>query len=93
MKNEAPGSPDLAILSFTGAFHGRLFGSLSTTRSKPLHKLDIPAFNWPVAPFPQLKYPLAKYEKENAEEEARCIDEVTQYPPLHLLYIYSFHVL
>jgi 4-aminobutyrate aminotransferase-like enzyme len=39
MNNEAPGSPDLAILSFTGAFHGRLFGSLSTTRSKPLHKV------------------------------------------------------
>jgi 4-aminobutyrate aminotransferase/(S)-3-amino-2-methylpropionate transaminase len=38
--------------------------------------LDIPAFNWPVAPFPQLKYPLSKYEKENAEEEARCIAEV-----------------
>jgi len=76
MRNEEPGSPSLSILSFTGAFHGRLFGALSTTRSKPLHKMDIPAFNWPVAPFPKLKYPLEKFEKENKNEEARCLDEV-----------------
>jgi 4-aminobutyrate aminotransferase / (S)-3-amino-2-methylpropionate transaminase len=41
MRNEAPGSPDLSILSFRGAFHGRTFGTLSTTRSKALHKVDI----------------------------------------------------
>jgi 4-aminobutyrate aminotransferase/(S)-3-amino-2-methylpropionate transaminase len=40
MKNEAPGSPDMAILSFGKAFHGRMFGSLSTTHSKAIHKLD-----------------------------------------------------
>jgi 4-aminobutyrate aminotransferase / (S)-3-amino-2-methylpropionate transaminase len=34
------GSPDLAILSFGKAFHGRMFGSLSTTHSKAIHKLD-----------------------------------------------------
>lgn len=44
MKNQAPGSPDLSILSFKHAFHGRLFASLSATRSKPIHKLDIPSF-------------------------------------------------
>ena len=52
---QAPGSPDYKILSFHGAFHGRLFGCLSTTHSKAVHKLDIPAFNWPIATFPQLK--------------------------------------
>lgn len=41
MLNKAPGSPNYSILSFQGGFHGRLFGSLSTTRSKPIHKLDI----------------------------------------------------
>ncbi|KAF5093216.1 hypothetical protein D0Z03_002504 [Geotrichum reessii] len=76
MANAQPGSPELSILSFESAFHGRLFGSLSTTRSKPIHKLDIPAFNWPKAPFPKLQYPLEKFEKENAEEEARCLAEV-----------------
>ncbi|KAJ1679757.1 hypothetical protein EV182_001389 [Spiromyces aspiralis] len=75
MRNQPPGSPDVAIMSFAGAFHGRMFGSLSTTRSKPIHKLDIPAYNWPCAPFPQLRYPLEKYEAENQEEEARCLEQ------------------
>ncbi|KAF9897080.1 hypothetical protein BX616_006221 [Lobosporangium transversale] len=74
MKNIGPGSPDLAIMSFDGGFHGRLFGSLSTTRTKALHKLDIPAFStWISSPFPSLKYPLEKYQGENDKEEARCL--------------------
>lgn len=76
MANKSPGSPDLSILSFETAFHGRLFGSLSTTRSKPIHKLDIPAFNWPKAPFPKTKYPLDQYAAENRAEEDRCLAEV-----------------
>jgi 4-aminobutyrate aminotransferase/(S)-3-amino-2-methylpropionate transaminase len=76
MLNSSPGSPDLSILSFETAFHGRLFGSLSTTRSKPIHKLDIPAFNWPKAPFPKLKYPLEQNVEANAAEEQRCLEEV-----------------
>jgi len=75
MDNKAPGAPDMSILSFKTGFHGRLFGSLSTTRSKPIHKLDIPAFDWPQAPFPVLKYPLHEHEAENAAEEQRCLDE------------------
>ena len=75
MNNHSPGSPQLSILSFKSGFHGRLFGSLSTTRSKPIHKLDIPAFDWPQAPFPHLKYPLAEHGTENAREEQRCLEE------------------
>ena len=56
--NAKPGSPELAVMSFANSFHGRGFGSLSINRSKAVHKLDIPAFNWPSAPFPSLKYPL-----------------------------------
>ncbi|KAH7371942.1 aminotransferase class-III-domain-containing protein [Pyrenochaeta sp. MPI-SDFR-AT-0127] len=75
MNNQAPGAPDMSILSFKSAFHGRLFGSLSTTRSKPIHKIDIPAFDWPQAPFPALKYPLEEHAAENAKEEQRCLEE------------------
>lgn len=78
MKNQTPGAPQLAILSFKSAFHGRLFGSLSTTRSKPIHKLDFPAFDWPQASFPQLKYPLDQHAAENAAAEQASIDEVEQ---------------
>lgn len=75
MRNAAPGSPDLAIMSFKKGFHGRLFGSLSTTRSKPVHKIDIPSFNWPQAPFPALKYPLEEHADANSAEEQRCLEE------------------
>ena len=75
MNNQKPGSPELSILSFKHAFHGRMFGSLSTTRSKPIHKLDIPAFDWPQAPFPALKYPLDQHAAENEAEEKRCLEE------------------
>jgi 4-aminobutyrate aminotransferase/(S)-3-amino-2-methylpropionate transaminase len=75
MNNQAPGAPDLSILSFKSGFHGRLFGSLSTTRSKPIHKIDIPAFDWPQAPFPMLKYPLSEHTADNAAEEKRCLAE------------------
>lgn len=76
MENQAPGSPALSILSFRGAFHGRLLGCLSTTHSKPVHKLDIPSFDWPCCDFPKLKYPLEKHIEENRKEEERCLEEV-----------------
>lgn len=76
MLNKAPGSAKLSVLSFTSSFHGRTFGSLSCTRSKAIHKLDIPAYDWPVAPFPALKYPLDAYATENRREEDRCLEQV-----------------
>lgn len=54
MNNQAPGSPNLSVLSFHGGFHGRLMGSLSMTHSKAIHKLDIPAFDFPATDFPRL---------------------------------------
>lgn len=51
-------------------------GTLSCTHSKEIHKLDIPAFDWPIAPFPQLRYPLEENVRENQEEERRCLEEV-----------------
>uniref|UniRef100_A0A3B4YUQ6 4-aminobutyrate aminotransferase n=1 Tax=Stegastes partitus TaxID=144197 RepID=A0A3B4YUQ6_9TELE len=76
MINQAPGCPDLSILSFMGGFHGRTLGCLATTHSKVIHKLDVPSFDWPIAPFPKLKYPLEEFTRENAQEEARCLEEV-----------------
>ncbi|XP_040491278.1 4-aminobutyrate aminotransferase, mitochondrial isoform X2 [Ursus maritimus] len=76
MINQAPGCPEYSILSFMGAFHGRTMGCLATTHSKAIHKIDIPSFDWPIAPFPRLKYPLEEFVKENQQEEARCLEEV-----------------
>ncbi|KAI5960552.1 UGA1 [Candida pseudojiufengensis] len=73
MHNQAPGAPELAILSFERAFHGRLFASGSTTCSKPIHKLDLPAFKWPKAEFPSYKYPLEDNVENNKKEDERCL--------------------
>lgn len=76
MSNQYPGASNLSILSFKTSFHGRLFGTLSTTRSKAIHKLDIPAFDWPQATFPKLKYPLESHVEENRAIEQASLDEV-----------------
>ena len=74
LDNKHPGSTDLAILSFKNGFHGRTLGCLSTTRTNPFYKIDIPAFNWPAAPFPKLKYPLEKNIEYNKQNEESCIN-------------------
>lgn len=64
MKNQQAGIDRFKVISFEGAFHGRTLGSLSATRSKAIHKLDFPAFDWPVVPFPASRFPLE--DDENA---------------------------
>ncbi|ESZ97989.1 4-aminobutyrate aminotransferase [Sclerotinia borealis F-4128] len=85
MLNQAPGAPQLSIMSFKTGFHGRLFGSLSTTRSKPIHKLDIPAFDWPQATFPLLKYPLEDHVEENRKAEEEALADVERIITTHHL--------
>ncbi|RDL39324.1 putative 4-aminobutyrate transaminase [Venustampulla echinocandica] len=85
MLNQSPGAPNLSILSFKSGFHGRLFGSLSTTRSKAIHKLDIPAFDWPQATFPQLKYPLEEHVAENKKAEEAALADVERLITTHHL--------
>ncbi|TIA28642.1 hypothetical protein D6C78_10646 [Aureobasidium pullulans] len=63
MRNQEPGSPSLSILSFKSRFHDRMFGLPSTSRSKAIHKIDIPAFGWPQADFPQLRNPWIKSQE------------------------------
>jgi 4-aminobutyrate aminotransferase/(S)-3-amino-2-methylpropionate transaminase len=78
MKNQAPGTPNLSILSFTSAFHGRMFGSLSTTQSKAIHKIDIPGFDWPKANVPRYKYPLEDHEDYNKEQDDLSVKHVQE---------------
>lgn len=64
------------IISFEGSFHGRSLGALSLTRSKPVHKLDFPAFDWPVVPFPATRFPQSLHADENRAAEARSLELV-----------------
>lgn len=46
------------------------------TSLQAIHKLDIPAFDWPIAHFPRYKYPLEDNIRENEEEDKKCLAEV-----------------
>ncbi|OWA53240.1 4-aminobutyrate aminotransferase, mitochondrial [Hypsibius exemplaris] len=74
--NKGPACPDLSMMSFKGGFHGRTFGCLATTHTKAVHKRDVPSMDWPVASFPQYKYPLEQNVDHNAKEDVRCLQEV-----------------
>ncbi len=78
MQNADAKANAMSVLSFEGGFHGRSLGALSSTRSKPIHKLDIPAFPWGVLPFPALKFPLAAHAQENKEAEERALRAVEE---------------
>jgi 4-aminobutyrate aminotransferase/(S)-3-amino-2-methylpropionate transaminase len=74
MRNEQADANAFKVLSFEGGFHGRSLGALSLTRSKPIHKLDFPAFAWPTAPFPGNRFPLDAHAAENRAAEARSLE-------------------
>jgi 4-aminobutyrate aminotransferase / (S)-3-amino-2-methylpropionate transaminase len=74
MSNQQPGVDAFKVISFEGGFHGRSLGALSLTRSKPIHKLDIPAFAWPMVPFPEVRFPLAQHAEHNRAAEARSLE-------------------
>lgn len=76
MRNAQHGANALKILSFEGGFHGRSLGALSATRSKAIHKVDFPAFDWPVAPFPANLFPLEANAEDNVRREAESLAEV-----------------
>jgi 4-aminobutyrate aminotransferase/(S)-3-amino-2-methylpropionate transaminase len=48
----------------------------SCTHSKPIHKLDVPAFDWPIATYPKYKYPLNENISENERTDNKCLEEV-----------------
>ncbi|VDO43986.1 unnamed protein product [Haemonchus placei] len=78
MVQNQPGTPRLSVLGFHGAFHGRSLCMLSVTRSKAIHKVDIPAFDWPIAKFPRYKYPLADNKEYNDAQDKDCLKDVRE---------------
>jgi 4-aminobutyrate aminotransferase/(S)-3-amino-2-methylpropionate transaminase len=77
------GGTDAVVVSFEGAFHGRGLGPLSATHSKVIHKADLPAFPWPMAPFPANRFPLARHAEENARVEAEALRELERILDAH----------
>ncbi len=76
MLNQQAEANRFKIISFDGGFHGRSLGALSATRSKAIHKLDFPAFDWPVVAFPYQQFPLDAFAAENAARTAAALERV-----------------
>lgn len=74
---------DAVVVGFSGAFHGRGLGPLSATHSKFIHKADLPAFPWPVAPFPWNRFPLRDHRDENEQAEASALIELERILDAH----------
>ncbi|CAB3406347.1 unnamed protein product [Caenorhabditis bovis] len=78
MEQKKPGTPTLSVMGFQGAFHGRTLCMLSVTRSKGIHKVDIPAFDWPIAKFPRYRYPLDQNKEYNDAQDKECLKDVEE---------------
>jgi 4-aminobutyrate aminotransferase/(S)-3-amino-2-methylpropionate transaminase len=78
MMNQAPGSPNLSILSFHGSVHGKLLGGLSVSSCSNLDQSGIPNMNWPKLNVPDYKYPLQDNQEYNLAEDNRVLEEVSR---------------
>lgn len=46
--------------------------------SKAIHKVDIPAFDWPISNFPRYKYPLKEHAAYNKQQDKDCLIDVAK---------------
>lgn len=75
MNNKAPGAPGFVAIGFQGGNHGKFLTSLATS-SNSSAKNGVSTHDWPIAPFPLIKYPYEEFYNENIKEENRCVAEV-----------------
>ncbi len=68
----------LSVLGFEGGYHGNYLSTLSASNTGN-HKASmftgVSNTNWPVAPFPKLRYPYNENYDYNISEEKRCVEE------------------
>ena len=63
----------LCVVGFNNSYHGSTTATLSVS-SADANCHGLPAFPWPKAEFPQLRYPLGYNEAHNKAEEDSCLD-------------------
>merc|ERR1712153_159139 len=71
-KNGVAAMSALCVVGFDNSNHGTTTGTLSFS-SAGANPDGLPAFPWPKAEFPKMKYPFAMNEKANTQEEDRCV--------------------
>lgn len=64
-------------MGFEGGYHGKFLNTLSASsydNSKNTIKYGFTKQNWPIAPFPQIKFPYEENHTHNRNEENRCVE-------------------
>ncbi len=78
MLNQAPGAPNFKVLGFQGGHHGKFLTTLSASSYNNLSRnfnSGVTRHNWPIAPFPNIKWPYDDNLTYNRNEENRCVEE------------------
>lgn len=68
---------NVVALGFGNGYHGNSIATLSVSDPR-VNLQGVPTLNWPRAPFPKIRYPMAEFEHENRAEEDRCLNETRQ---------------
>lgn len=68
MQNRKENYSDLSVLGFSNSAHGNSIATLSCSDAAA-NAANVPTYDWPVAPMPQLKFPYADNEHANIAEE------------------------
>jgi 4-aminobutyrate aminotransferase/(S)-3-amino-2-methylpropionate transaminase len=69
--------PKLSVLGFEGGYHGKFMNSLSVSdydNDVNSIKYGVAKQDWPIAPFPQIKFPYEDNYTHNRNEENRCVE-------------------
>lgn len=71
------GFANFGILGFSNGAHGSSVATLSCS-DPAVNVSNVPTYDWPVAPLPDIQYPYAANEHENIAEEQRCLEETSR---------------
>ena len=64
MRHRKDNYSSLSVMGFEGASHGQSVATLSASDSA-VNTAGVPTYNWPKAPLPKMKYPLAQNARAN----------------------------
>lgn len=73
INNRVENYSDLSVLGFSNGAHGNSSATLSCS-DPAINTANVPTYDWPVAPMPDMKLPHAANEHANIAEEQSCLE-------------------
>lgn len=66
----------LSVALIPNLFTSKHIHSCEQTQLLTISRLDVPAFDWPIATYPKYKYPLEENLEDNQEVDRKCLAEI-----------------